>query len=307
MFAGLLLVEPSSSVYLIFFVACSFLLIIGVIDDSFALPASARMLAQVATVLIMIYGGGHQLADIGDPFGTGVISMGKLTLAFTLLVTLTMVNAYNLVDGIDGLAGSLALVALLSVAAVAGSSNVYGSSALIAAAAVVGFLMFNFPVVWNRPVRTFMGDAGSTLLGFVIVWLTLGIAQGAERAISPVACLWFAAIPIFDCLTCFIRRALKGKSPFSPDRDHFHHMLFRSGYGVRQVLGILTGLQVAYASVGLVGNFYGVQDYVLFTAWSVLGLSQRRVIRKIATSRYLRRLSEAHPRKLAAKNETMRT
>jgi UDP-GlcNAc:undecaprenyl-phosphate GlcNAc-1-phosphate transferase len=215
-----------------------------------------------------------------------------------------MVNAYNLVDGVDGLAGSLALVALLSIAAVAGPGSTYGSSAMIAAAAVVGFLMFNFPVIMNRPVRTFMGDAGSTLLGFVIVWLTLGIAQGAEREISPVACLWFAAIPIFDCLTCFTRRALKGKSPFSPGRDHFHHTLFRGGYRVRQVLGILTALQITYALVGLAGHFYGVQDYVLFAAWSVLGLSQRLVIRKIARSRHLRRLSQAHSRELADEIET---
>ena len=306
MFAGILLVETDPSAYLIAFSACLLLLIIGVIDDSLALPAPARMTVQVAAILMMIYGGGHQLADIGDPFGMGVITMGKFTLVFTLLVSLTLVNAYNLVDGIDGLAGSLALVALLSVAAVAGSSSIYGGSALAVAAAVVGFLIFNFPMVWNRPVRTFMGDAGSTLLGFIILWLTLGIAQGAERAISPVACLWFAAIPIFDCLTCFTRRSLKGKSPFLPGRDHFHHILYRGGFGVRQSLGILTGLQIIYALVGLAGNYYGVQDYVLFAAWSVLGLSQRVVIQKMAKSRRLKRLSEAHPGKLADKKETAR-
>ena len=284
LFTGVTLVETDPGASLTAFVACALLLIIGVIDDSLTLPATARMTAQVGAVLIMIYGGGHQLSDIGDPFGTGLISMGQFTLVFTLLVTLTMINAYNLVDGIDGLAGSLGLIALLSVALVAGTSSLYGGAAMVAAAAVVGFLMFNFPVVWNRPVRTFMGDAGSTMLGFMIVWLTLGVAQGAERAISPVACLWFAAIPIFDCLTCFVRRALKGKSPFSPGRDHFHHTLTRSGFGVRQVLGILTGLQIIYALVGLAGNFYGIPDYVLFSAWSVLGLSQRWVIRKIAKS-----------------------
>ena len=302
-FAGILLVETNPSAYLIAFVACALLLIIGVIDDALALPASARITAQVAATLIMIYGAGLQLADIGNPFGTGVISMGNFTLIFTLLVTVTMVNAYNMVDGIDGLAGSLALIALLSVASVASTSNVYGSAALVTAAAVVGFLVFNFPVVWNRSVRTFMGDAGSTLLGFVIVWLTLGIAQGDARSISPVACLWFAAIPIFDCLTCFVQRLIKRKSPFSPGRDHFHHRLARGGFGVRQILGIMTGLQIIYALVGLAGNYYGVPDYILFFAWSVVGLSQRLIIRKIARSHRLYRWSQPHPRKLLEKSE----
>jgi UDP-GlcNAc:undecaprenyl-phosphate GlcNAc-1-phosphate transferase len=307
LFAGVTLIETDPGAYLTAFVACALLLVIGVIDDSLALPASARMTAQVGAVLIMIYGLGHQLSDIGDPFGTGLISTGQFTLVFTLLVALTMINAYNLVDGLDGLAGSLALIALLSVALVAGISNKFGGGALVAAAAVVGFLMFNFPAVWNRPVRAFLGDAGSTMLGFVIVWLTLGIAQGDERAISPVACLWFAAIPIFDCLTCFVRRALKGKSPFSPGRDHFHHALTRGGFSVRQILGILVGLQIIYALVGLAGNYYGVQDYILFSTWSVLGLSQRWVIRRIARSHRLYRWRQTLPLKLVGEKATART
>lgn len=208
-------------------------------------------------------------------------------------------------NGIDGLAGSLALIAFLSVAVAAGAGSYYGSAALIAS--VVGFLLFNFPVVWNRPVRTFMGDAGSTLLGFLIVWFTLGIAQGAERAISPVACLWFAAIPVFDCLTCFVRRSLKGKSPFLPGRDHFHHALKRGGFEIRQILGILTGLQIIYASVGLAGNYFGVQDVVLFSAWSVLGLSQRWIIRRIAKSHRLYRWTHAGPASRADKNTSEST
>jgi UDP-GlcNAc:undecaprenyl-phosphate GlcNAc-1-phosphate transferase len=140
-----------------------------------------------------------------------------------------------------------------------------------------------------------MGDAGSTLLGLVIVWLTLGIAQGDERIISPVHCLWFAAIPIFDCLTCFVRRSLKGKSPFTPGRDHFHHMLKRGGFSVRERLAVLTGLQVSYAAVGVAGFHAGVPDYVMFAGWSVLGLSQRSVIRAIAKAHRRYSWSKSRP------------
>jgi len=296
--AGLTILGLDLNFLLSIFVASFLLVIIGVVDDKYSLPAAARITTQVAAVLIMIYGADLYLADMGNPFGFGLITTGPFMLIFTMLVALTMINAYNMIDGIDGLAGSLTMVALVSVAAVAGIQTVFGAIALAISAVVFSFLLFNFPVKWNRPVRSFMGDAGSTFLGFAVVWVTLGVAQGEARVISPVHALWFAAVPIFDCLTCFVRRALKGKSPFKPGRDHFHHSLTRGGFGVRQILGILTGMQLLYAIIGLTGHFAGVPDYAMFAAWSILGLLQRSIIHKIAKSHRLYRWTQANPHKL---------
>ena len=269
----------------------SFLLVTtGVVDDHHGLPAVVRMLTQVGVVILMFYGLGLRLYDIGDPFGTGIIEMGRFTFVFTMLVTLTTINSYNLIDGADGLAGSLAVVALLSVAAVTGVGNVYSAAALVVSSAALGFLLFNFPTSWNTRFRSFMGDAGSTLLGFTIVWITLGVCQGAERVISPVHCLWFAALPIFDLLTCFVRRALRGKSPIRAGRDHVHHVLLRGGFRTREKLVILSGIQTLYAIVGITGHFAGVPDYVMFAAWSIAGVSQGWAIRLIARTHRFRQL-----------------
>ncbi len=291
--SGLSILGLDPNFLLSIFVASHLLVVIGVIDDKYPLPAAARIATQVAVVLIMIYGADLYLADMGDPFGTGLITTGPFMLTFTMLVTITMINAYNMIDGLDGLAGSLTMVALVSVAAVAGIHSQAGAVALVIAASTFGFLLFNFPVTWNRPVRSFMGDAGSTLLGFAVVWVTLGVAQGEARVISPVHALWFAAVPIFDCLSCFVRRSLKGKSPFAPGRDHFHHILLQGGFGVRAILGIITGTQVIYAIIGLLGFHAGVPDYIMFAAWSVLGLSQRRIFRAVAKYHRLSRRATA--------------
>jgi UDP-GlcNAc:undecaprenyl-phosphate GlcNAc-1-phosphate transferase len=280
--AGLALLDGFTIVPLSVLFASLLLVLIGTVDDKYSLPASVRFVAQISAVLIMVYGAKLPLTEIGDPFGTGIINMGRFTLVFTMLVTLTMINAYNLIDGVDGLAGSLALIVMLAIAAVGGLGAESSAIALTVAAAIVGFLIFNFPVTWNQSTRSFMGDSGSTFLGFTIVWITLGVSQGSERLISPVHCLWFASIPIFDCLTCFIRRALAGKSPLTPGQDHFHHMLKRGGMGVRRILGVLTGLQLFYAIAALTAHFAGVPDVAMFIAWAVLGLSQRAIIRKIA-------------------------
>jgi UDP-N-acetylmuramyl pentapeptide phosphotransferase/UDP-N-acetylglucosamine-1-phosphate transferase len=254
------------------------LIIIGVLDDKYSLSAGIRIAAQVAVVLIMFYGSGFQLVDIGDPFGFGVITLGPFSLIFTTIVSLTVINAYNFVDGADGLAGCLSLVALLSVSLVGGYTDPSTAIALTVSAAVVGFLVFNFPVTWNRPVRTFMGDAGSTFLGFTILWVVLGASQGADRLVSPVVGLWFAAIPIYDCLTCFVRRTWAGKSPFKPGRDHFHHILNRRSFPPHFE---------PWRTAGSPYNRYSYRNANYLcgnrTRWTLLGCARRAHVRRVVS------------------------
>jgi UDP-GlcNAc:undecaprenyl-phosphate GlcNAc-1-phosphate transferase len=282
-FAGLSIFGESAYAIGSLLIASFLLVTVGVIDDRFHLPSATRIISQIAVVLLMAYGAGLSLRQIGDPLGIGEVGLGPFSLIFTCCVTLTMINAYNLIDGVDGLAGTLSLIALAAISIVGGIGSASTTIALIVSAAVVGYLLFNFPAGFNQSLRSFMGDAGSTFLGFTIVWITLGITQGPERIISPVHCLWFAAIPIFDTFTCFVRRISAGKSPFKPGRDHFHHTLKNGGMTSRQVLAVLALLQATYAVAGLIGYFTVVPDVVMFAAWSALGLTQRFVVKYAAT------------------------
>jgi UDP-GlcNAc:undecaprenyl-phosphate GlcNAc-1-phosphate transferase len=258
------------------------LVLVGVIDDARGVMPLVRVLVQIVAVLITVRGTGLMLDSVGNPFGLGEIQLGPFALLGTLMVAITVINAFNLVDGVDGLAGILALVALSGVALVGGAEAMPVIMAVIVAGSIVGFLIFNFPMIANRPYRTFMGDAGSTVLGFVVFWAVLGISQGDTATISPVAGLWFASIPVYDSLTCFVRRIAKRKSPFRPGLDHFHHTLLRGGFLTRKKLYILGGLQAIYATVGAAGFLVGVPDAALFFAWCVLGLSQHSLIALIA-------------------------
>lgn len=276
--AGLSLSSPEIPELFSLFVAASLLVAIGVIDDKYLVPAGVRVLIQFGAMLIMVDGAGLYLQSIGNPFALGPIDLGPLSLVMTILVTLTAVNAYNLIDGVDGLAGSLAVIALSALALVGGMGLPSTTIALTVVAAAIGFLLFNFPTLWNRQVRAFMGDAGSTFLGFVIVWVALGLSQGNGAVISPVYCLWFAAIPVFDLFTCVVRRSFAGKSPFEPGRDHFHHTLKRGGMNVRQVLAILSFLQLCYAGFGLLAFYLYIPEPLVFVLWLLLAATQRLLI-----------------------------
>ena len=93
-----------------FFIASLILVIVGMLDDRFHLSAAERLLSQIAAVLLMYFGAGLGLTDIGNPFGLGVIETGRAALVVTMLIFVSMINAYNFVDGADGLAGSLSLI-----------------------------------------------------------------------------------------------------------------------------------------------------------------------------------------------------
>jgi UDP-GlcNAc:undecaprenyl-phosphate/decaprenyl-phosphate GlcNAc-1-phosphate transferase len=256
------------------------LVIAGAIDDRYSVGASARLVAQICATLIMMIGGGLYLRDIGDPFGTGLLRLGFLAIPASLVVTLTVINAFNFVDGIDGLAASMALIALASDALAAGLRAPALNVAAIGA--ILGFLLFNFPAFRNRRLRTFMGDAGSTLLGFLVVGFTVSICQGEGRSLSPVAALWFALMPLSDFFSCFVRRVARGKMPLHAGREHFHYMLMRAGLSGRQALALLVGFAVFYAAVGLIGARRKLPDWALFAPWiTLLGL-QHFIIRGLA-------------------------
>jgi len=263
-------------------VPAALLVIVGVIDDRYNVGVSARLVGQICAALIMMIGGGLYLRDIGDPFGSGLLGLGFLAIPVSVLVTLTVINAFNFIDGIDGLAASMALIALAAGGLASGLRAPAVSVAVVACGAILGFLAFNFPAFRNRHLRTFMGDAGSTLLGFLVVWFALSISQGEHRSLSPVAALWFALMPLSDFFSCFVRRVARGKMPLHAGREHFHYMLMRAGLSGRQVLAVLVAFAVFYAALGLIGASHKLPDWALFAPWiTLLGL-QHFIIRGLA-------------------------
>ena len=283
MIAGFTLIPAADQRFTYMFLAGAILLVVGVIDDRRHLSTYTRLGAQTVAACVMVFGGDLLIADLGNVFGTGTVHLGAGAVVFTVLVSITVINAFNFIDGIDGLAACLAGIAIAAVAfAGAALPTSITATGFVIFGCILGFLLFNFPTLLNRRVRTFMGDAGSTLLGIVVLWLTIEISQGEGRAISPIIGLWFVLIPLADIFTCFIRRVSKGKSPLQPGRQHLHHILLRGRLGVRQVLFVLTGLAALYAVIALFAHSLGVPDVVMFGGWVVLMFVQYPLIKKIA-------------------------
>lgn len=258
----------------LFAAACALLVVLGLLDDRFELSAAARLLAHGLIISAMAAGSGFMVHSIGDPFGLGsIVFSGVSAYVCTLIFVAGAVNAFNMLDGMDGLAGAMALVALVSFVAVglsAGQLTAVGMAILLSGV-IIGFLIFNLPARFNRQVRCFMGDGGSTLLGFVLATISISLSQGPDEALSPVFVLWFAAMPVYELLWTILRRLLRGRSPFSADREHMHHLLLDAGFGVRAAFIVLLCFGVFWSSVGLALRFIGAPDWVSFAGFIACG------------------------------------
>jgi len=292
-----LYVPFDSQEYKYILVAFSILVLTGVLDDLWNVNAKFRLASQALVACIMVYGGGILASDAGNLLGFSIVEFGALSPIVSILVCVTLMNAFNFADGIDGLAGTLAAIAIGAIAMLewtGGRQNNLLGCSIVVLGCIMGFLLFNLPLPFGNSFRAFMGDAGSTLLGLAVAWLGISVAQGESRAVSPIIAAWFVAIPLADLLTVAVRRMAHSYSPFLPGRDHLHHILLRGGFSGTQVLCILSGLSVLYVSIALIANSFGVPDVAMFIAWIALLSLQYRLIRKIAV--YSRHRSVFQPR-----------
>ena len=224
------------------FTAASLLLVgVGLYDDRNDLRWYWRVLAQMVAALIMIYGAGVRVANLGGVFGMG--ELGWISVPFTVFATVGIINAINMVDGADGLAGSLvaACLVMLAAAAVYAGDPSLARISLVIAGTVTAFLLYNMRFPWQPRAKTFMGNAGSAWLGLLVAWVVFSLTQNSGHPVNPVLALWLIPIPVMDCLVLSVRRVREGRSPFSAGRDHIHHFMQDAGFGPTQAALALAG------------------------------------------------------------------
>lgn len=237
---------------LAYFTASTLLVLVGLIDDYKTLGVKIRLLTQVLAVLIMTEVADVKINSLGYLVDFGELHLGAFSTIFTVFAVVGGINAFNMIDGIDGLAGGLTLVAILTIAVLAHFS---GQSQLcqfcgLYIAIISGFLAFNCRIFGRQNAKIFLGDTGSTLLGFTVCWLAIYASQGKQAIMPPALVLWIIALPLLDSVCIMGRRISKGRSPFAADREHLHHILALAGYSINQVLVKLIGAAILLASLG---------------------------------------------------------
>lgn len=276
------------------------LVLIGALDDRFDISIGVRAAVQAAVAILMMALAGLVLQRLGYILGPlWDIGLGPMRYLMTLFVVWTAINAFNMVDGIDGLLGGLSCVlfAGLGILLYHHGSLALALWSFAMIAAILPYILLNLELMGRR-YKVFMGDAGSTMIGFTAIWLLLQSSQGSDSAIRPVAALWVIAIPLMDMVAIVYRRLHKGTGLFSPDRQHIHHLLMRAGLTSRQACLLITLAAALLAAVGVAGELLAVPEYVMLALFLLVfggyGYCIKRAWRVARVVRRIQRYWRSH-------------
>lgn len=245
--ATLCFAQPSRQLYGTL-AGAAIIAVMGVIDDCKNLPAKLKFVIQIIAALVVVFAGDIKIDVFTNP---NFLSDNPywvfpewLSVTLTVIWIVFITNAVNFIDGLDGLAAGVS--AIMSISLVFISIRVGEYSIAILGIALMGscfgFLPFNF-----NPAKIFMGDTGSTFLGFMLATLSIQGVFKSYAVISFAVPLLILGLPLFDALFAMIRRILRGQSPMTADRGHLHHRLVDMGFSQKQTVFIL------YAISGVLG------------------------------------------------------
>ncbi|MDE5898783.1 MAG: undecaprenyl/decaprenyl-phosphate alpha-N-acetylglucosaminyl 1-phosphate transferase [Treponemataceae bacterium] len=268
---------------------CAGLLIFsfGILDDLIDIRAVFKLLVQlVASGIVVANGFGFRQIF-------GLILPVPAAVALTFVWIVGMINAYNLIDGLDGLCGTLSLTTLVTLGILLHGDFQEGAAVcFILAAAVLGFLVFNWP-----PAKIFMGDGGSQLLGFMIATIPLYSNNDSFEYNKFLIMLVATSFPLLDTIAAIWRRLRDRRPIMSPDRLHLHHKLLNLGFGKVQALYMILGIQLLIcATICLTASLEREIATILLTVsalfmigfFTVIHYTNRAVLRKLALENELR-------------------
>jgi UDP-GlcNAc:undecaprenyl-phosphate/decaprenyl-phosphate GlcNAc-1-phosphate transferase len=242
--------------------------IVGFLDDVYELAAAPKLLGQIVAVIVPV-SAGVTVESFTFPFlgaldpasvdlvslpGGGAIDLGDIA---TVIGIVAAINTINLIDGVDGLAAGVCAISAVTLAVIALSldRNAAGVLAALTAGASLGFLRHGFP-----PARTFMGDTGSNLLGYLLGVVAVQGALKTNAVIALFLPLIVLTVPILDTGFVIAKRLKYGRPIYLADRSHFHHRMANIGFSQRRTLAYLYGWTLVMAALALALRFVPYSD-----------------------------------------------
>ena len=214
------------------------IVVLGIFDDIYSLRAMFKFVVQIIAALVAVLSG-NVIETLSNPHvfsADPYWNLGILAVPATVIWIVAITNAVNLIDGLDGLAcgvSTISSMTLLVIALVVSEGNVAILMAALAGGCI-GFLPYNM-----NPAKIFMGDTGSTFLGYILAVVSIQGLFKFYTIISFAVPFLMLGLPIFDTCFAFIRRIAHGQSPMHADRSHIHHRLIDMGLNQKQAVATL--------------------------------------------------------------------
>ena len=279
------------------YILCGMLILfmIGVKDDISPIPAKRKLVGQILAASILVFKSDVVLTNLYGILGFTTLPYW-LAAAISIFIIIVIVNSFNLIDGINGLSGGVTCV----VCGIFGTWFLLTENMGLAIlsfstlGATLAFLKYNVP-----DGKIFMGDTGSLILGTMISVLTIRFIELQVNLpvdhpyfyrAAPAMAVSILILPLFDTLRVFTIRALRGRSPLSPDRNHIHHLLIDSGLSHVQASGILIAVNCVFILVAAKLQSFGNNYLMLLLLFIAVGMTMALQVR---VSKVRRRKAQA--------------
>lgn len=255
------------------------LMVAGILDDVLEIKPRHKAGFQIAAAVAAIFISGSRFEFFTNPMDINTIIQVPPVLSFflTLFWIIALTNAFNFIDGIDGLAGGTGVICSLTLFAVslmrpgAEMMGPYVSIILISlAGGCLGFLPFNF-----NPAKIFMGESGSSFIGFTLALISIQGTLKSYTAVSLLIPVIAFGLPILDIILAFFRRLLARKPVSQGDKQHIHHKLIGMGLSQRAAVFILYSASILMGICSILLAERGMRNmgYLLLILLVVLILS----------------------------------
>jgi UDP-GlcNAc:undecaprenyl-phosphate/decaprenyl-phosphate GlcNAc-1-phosphate transferase len=243
-----------------YFAAALVIFILGLKDDIVVLTATKKFIGQLTAAAILIHLANLRITSMHGLFGLGELPQA-FSFALSYVTIILVINAFNLIDGVDGLAGMLGLLttSVFGTYFFLVGMPAYALLSFAMAGSLLAFLIFNY-----NPAKIFMGDCGSLLLGLVntilaIKFITIADSSAVVLPIQSAVAVGVSVliIPLLDTVRVFSIRIFHGRSPFSPDRNHIHHLLLDRGLSHKYVTLFCFLLNIVFITIAYFGRNLG--------------------------------------------------
>lgn len=278
----------------LFFGFCSIIVLylVGIADDLIGVKYRAKFFVQVLCGVMLIAGGVY-LNDL-----TGILGIHELPAwigyLLTVLATVFIINAINLIDGIDGLASGLCSIACLFYGVIffLFEKYIYSMLAFATLGVLMPFFYYNVFGKVEHHKKIFMGDTGSLTIGMMLCFLSIRLVQcGADeggKILNPMILAFSPLIiPCFDVVRVYLHRVRNGKNPFLPDKNHIHHKLIAIGMKQRTVMILIIAVSLLFTLGNILLSKYIEINLLLvidIAIWTLVNIGLSRRIKKLQSN-----------------------
>lgn len=240
-----LFAQPVETEYKPIIIGAWLICLIGLVDDKYDLKPLVKFFGQLIAIAVPISYG--IVIDTISPFGFE-INFGVFSILVTVIWMAAIINAINLIDGLDGLATGVVIIALASIAVITiFQQNIFVMMlCIILLGSCLGFLPYNF-----HPAKTFLGDNGAMMLGYIIGVLSI-IGFKNITFISLFFPIIILGVPFMDIFFAAVRRYREGVSVWRADKNHLHHRVQKLGFSHRETVVLIYFIALLFAIGGVI-------------------------------------------------------